>query len=285
MSSCMTLRHRRRGFTITEILVVVAVLATLLSLLLPAIGSVRRSARAAACMSNMRQIGSAHIMYMNVNREAFVTAGLPHGGVGDPKSSWLTKLPQAYLDGTLGLRSPVDHSPYWSSEEGGSHDGLTLADALHWMRNTPGAPLPANLISRWSSYALNVMLTDLYSYPDPSNPGREMRFTRLNAVPRPANTVHFVMLTEGFRHPESDPAYARSDHVHTDGWMNLPAPLFEQAPRFAVRQIEIGAHGGPTAGWTSLSNYLFLDGHVETLEFREVYDSPERNKLFPLATP
>lgn len=49
--------NSRRGFTLVELLVVVAVLGILLALLLPAVQAARESARRAGCKSNLRQIG------------------------------------------------------------------------------------------------------------------------------------------------------------------------------------------------------------------------------------
>lgn len=47
-----------RGFTLTEVLVSVAVMATLVSLLLPGLSGARESARAVGCASNLRQLGA-----------------------------------------------------------------------------------------------------------------------------------------------------------------------------------------------------------------------------------
>jgi prepilin-type N-terminal cleavage/methylation domain-containing protein len=47
------------GFTLVELLVVIAIIGSLIGLLLPAVQSARESARRSACASNMRQIGIA----------------------------------------------------------------------------------------------------------------------------------------------------------------------------------------------------------------------------------
>jgi prepilin-type N-terminal cleavage/methylation domain-containing protein len=54
---------RRNAFTLIELLVVIAVLAILISLLLPSLKAAKEIARNAVCLSNMRGLGYADLIY------------------------------------------------------------------------------------------------------------------------------------------------------------------------------------------------------------------------------
>jgi prepilin-type N-terminal cleavage/methylation domain-containing protein len=63
------------GFTLVELLVVMAIIGVLVAMLLPAVQSARESARRASCVNNLKQIGTAIQLYHNAH------TAFPPGGV------------------------------------------------------------------------------------------------------------------------------------------------------------------------------------------------------------
>ncbi len=246
----------RHAFTLVELLVVVAVIALLMGLLLPALSKARFAAKTMVCLSNMRNMELAQLVYANDHDGQLVDYGYSHGGGAlDVKASWFNTL-QEYYDTPLVARSPVDTSPYWPPSQGGSG------------RTVPGS---VGQVYRQFSYGLNEYVTPHPSF-DPAHPNR-LPADNLRKVKNPSATIQFVIMAfEG--------AFAGADHVHSsDWWIGDFAP--DSPPVQAASQVQTNAHGGPEKSWESKSNYAFLDGHALTLPFREVYTSPTVNNFDP----
>ncbi len=60
--------QRTRGFTLIEVLVVIAVVSLLVAIILPALGSARTTARQTLSLSNVRSIGQTFAMYADTHR-------------------------------------------------------------------------------------------------------------------------------------------------------------------------------------------------------------------------
>jgi len=84
-------RHGTPAFTLVEMLVVIAVIAILAGLLLPALAKAKETAKSAKCMSNLHQIFVAMSMYVDENEGVLhnVRGSIPNNGqwTANPRSS------------------------------------------------------------------------------------------------------------------------------------------------------------------------------------------------------
>ncbi len=68
---------RARGFTLIELLVVIAIIGILTAMVFPVFAKAREKARQSVCLSNLKQMAMAMLMYMQDNGGSFVPAQSP----------------------------------------------------------------------------------------------------------------------------------------------------------------------------------------------------------------
>jgi prepilin-type processing-associated H-X9-DG protein/prepilin-type N-terminal cleavage/methylation domain-containing protein len=115
------MRLRRAGFTLLELVVVIAIMGVLIGVTLAAVQRVRGAAARAKCQNNMRQIGFALHHYHDAR--GGLPPGLTSGASGNPYPyvSWLTRL-----------LPYVEHGDLWrQTEDAYARDANFLDDPPH----------------------------------------------------------------------------------------------------------------------------------------------------------
>ncbi len=230
----------RRGLTLIELLVCIAVIAVLLGILLPTLTRARSVANRSLCASNLRQIGIGWALYVQDNNDRLPrTEDLPtwkYGGVEFIGSDRLPVLAQSrpintYMDQTVDEASQVMRLFQCPSDRG-------IFPRSSAQASRPGASILANgtcFNTFGNSYRANELLLDA-------------SLLRAGASPRPLRlgeitVTHSRVLLTG------DPAWYFATRV----------------PRDPEAANEATWHLQPDAG-----NMLAVDGSVRFLDFREL---------------
>jgi len=187
----MNSRHRNYrltapGFTLVELLVVIAIIAVLIALLLPAVQAAREAARRMSCQNNIRQVGLALHNYESQSRS------LPWGAKGGWGPSWTTDILYQIEQPALAEIVPYGEPGYATGPSLESQRFRKLAAAVvptYQCPSQPGSPvasLPAGLpVERAVNNYLGNAGSDAFS--DNYSVGAIMGMENSNGVLRVAN--------------------------------------------------------------------------------------------------
>jgi prepilin-type N-terminal cleavage/methylation domain-containing protein/prepilin-type processing-associated H-X9-DG protein len=240
-----------RGFTLIEVLVVVAIIALLIAILMPSLASAREQTRRVVCSSNLHQLGLAMEMYVG-RHGCFVPVVTDKGEYG----RWLRLIDDIRSRQNEAKQSPITRLGVCPSVP-------ERAEALK---------IPNHRMDRDIAYGYNyIYLGDsrwLYK------PGTKGRFpVRQNRIKAPARMVS-IADSEGTGgwcptpNPYS-PNAGDPNAIGHHGFMIDPPALPEDAengPAFAPAKCTLSTKPGFSrvsnrhAGGSSV---LFVDGHVQ----------------------
>lgn len=146
-------RIRVQGFTLIEVLVVVAIIALLISVLLPSLSRAREQAKGVACQSGLRQITIALRMYQ-IDSKGYMPSNLwsEYDWYVLKKDLWFYKLQRKYMPDPRILICPGDpfasRFDYVASKAGQTHMNAAVPSSgygMNYLLRHFGEPKSFNL--------------------------------------------------------------------------------------------------------------------------------------------
>jgi len=247
--SLKPVRAIRRGFTLIELLTVIAIIGILAAIIIPTVGTVRQTARSAACASNLRQIALAVLLYTESNKgylpgpSSGTTA--MNRGVWNPELNTTNFSNQATVDASAHLSTHIAgfletnrSGALWRcvanedgarlSNEGNANREITYI--LNQNRSVATGMVPTSPFGSTSSRS--VRLSDIKAAAGPTNSGVDANGRLWNTV---TELSQIWMISD-------------ADSTNYGGQSGYPAAS-------ATNAVPMPHKDG--------RNYAFFDGHVE----------------------
>lgn len=250
--------NARRAFTLIELLVVIAIIAILASMLLPALTKAKGKAKAAQCLSNLRQIGAAVTMYSQEHRDTFFHLG---NGVMPNDGQW-TINPQSDV-----LLPPNHPSAYWA---------LGYADYFAKVRRLFRCP-SAKYVDEWredgrrfdsdwwrnSSYGVHQYLLLNSGYPDPSGASEPATVKKVTSYQTPSKTIFCQDAAESKMEGAEDSIglFPGAVQILTQ-WIGYAPPYAGLSAYYGGHHFELEWYRHNLGCQT-----LWVDGHVSRIKF------------------